>query len=179
VVRRQRGQGLVEFALVAPIMLILLLILLDFGRAVFYSSQMSEAAREGARQATLQYNQGSNGGSSKPGVPGVVPIVRQLAGFGFGIQPAPAPTYTPPGSCPSPQPGSVSSSGTTVNTVYVYVYELHSDCSGTFNLPRTGSHTLVVVDLKMNFQPVVVALIGLGRGGYITLDAQSVQREEW
>lgn len=51
--RRERGQGLTEFALVFPIMIILLLALFDLGRAVFLYNGLTNAAREGARLAVV------------------------------------------------------------------------------------------------------------------------------
>jgi Flp pilus assembly protein TadG len=45
----RRGQGLVEFALVFPILMLMLLGLVDLGRAVFAYNTITNAAREGAR----------------------------------------------------------------------------------------------------------------------------------
>lgn len=52
--RAQRGQGLVEFALVLPIFLLAVFGLLDVGRLVYTNSALSQAAREGARLATTE-----------------------------------------------------------------------------------------------------------------------------
>lgn len=52
----RRGQSLVEFALVLPILLILLLGLLDFGRAVSAYNSVSNGARTGARVAVVDQN---------------------------------------------------------------------------------------------------------------------------
>jgi hypothetical protein len=51
--RRQRGQALTEFALVAPMFLLLLLATIEFGRAVYYVQMLDNAAREGARYAIV------------------------------------------------------------------------------------------------------------------------------
>ena len=51
--RRQRGQGLTEFALVIPIFLLLVVALFDLGRAVFAYNTLTNAAREGARIAIV------------------------------------------------------------------------------------------------------------------------------
>lgn len=45
----RRGQGLVEFALVLPVFLLILFGLIDVGRFVYLNSVLSQAAREGAR----------------------------------------------------------------------------------------------------------------------------------
>lgn len=51
---RAAGQGLVEFALVLPIFLLLLFGIIDGSRLVFTNSTLSQAAREGARQASVE-----------------------------------------------------------------------------------------------------------------------------
>lgn len=51
--RVERGQSLVEFALVLPIFLILLLGILDFGRAISAYNSVSNGARSGARVAIV------------------------------------------------------------------------------------------------------------------------------
>ena len=49
--RFQRSQALIEFALVSPVLLLLLFGIVDIGRAVFYYDTVNHAAREGARTA--------------------------------------------------------------------------------------------------------------------------------
>jgi Flp pilus assembly protein TadG len=51
--RRDRGQGLTEFALVIPIFLLIVVALFDLGRAVFAYNTLTNAAREGARIAIV------------------------------------------------------------------------------------------------------------------------------
>jgi Flp pilus assembly protein TadG len=48
-----RGQALVEFALVILVVILLMVGILDFGRVVFASNNMSHAAREATRQASV------------------------------------------------------------------------------------------------------------------------------
>ena len=55
---RSKGQGLVEFALVFPIIVLLLMAMFDMGRAVFIYNGLTNAAREGARLAIV--NQDKN-----------------------------------------------------------------------------------------------------------------------
>ena len=50
---RSAGQGLVEFALVLPIFILVLVALFDLGRAVFAYNTLTNAAREGARHAIV------------------------------------------------------------------------------------------------------------------------------
>src|SRR5207237_2092928 len=48
------GQGLVEFALVLPVFLLVLCGLFDAGRYVYMNSVLSQASREGARLAAVE-----------------------------------------------------------------------------------------------------------------------------
>jgi TadE-like protein len=47
------GQSLVEFALALPILILLSVAIFDLGRAVYYSSAIHNAAREGARHGII------------------------------------------------------------------------------------------------------------------------------
>lgn len=51
--RRERGQDLVEYALVLPIMMLILMTILDLGRAVYYYSAIHNSAREGVRYGII------------------------------------------------------------------------------------------------------------------------------
>lgn len=51
--QRSRGQSLVEFALILPVLIVTLLGMLDFGRAIYAYNAVSEAARNGARVAIV------------------------------------------------------------------------------------------------------------------------------
>ena len=54
---RSRGQALMEFALVIPIFLLVVVALFDMGRAVFAYNTLTNAAREGARMAVVNQYQ--------------------------------------------------------------------------------------------------------------------------
>ena len=55
---RERGQDLVEFALILPILLLILMVILDLGRAVYYYSSMQNSTREGARYGIVHSEPG-------------------------------------------------------------------------------------------------------------------------
>ena len=49
VLRRQGGQTLAEFAIILPVLLLILFAIVDLGRAVYAYSVVANCAREGAR----------------------------------------------------------------------------------------------------------------------------------
>jgi Flp pilus assembly protein TadG len=51
--RTDHGQSMVEFALMLPVLLLLVFGFLDLGRAVYSQSVVANAAREGARAAVI------------------------------------------------------------------------------------------------------------------------------
>jgi len=53
-VRIQAAQSLIEFALLIPMVFLLIMGLFDTGRAIFYYAMMNSAAREGTRLAIVQ-----------------------------------------------------------------------------------------------------------------------------
>lgn len=61
--RRQRslGQGLVELALVLPVLLLIFMGIVDFGRAIYAYNSVSNAAREGARVGIVDQRTGAGG----------------------------------------------------------------------------------------------------------------------
>lgn len=75
-----RGQALTEFALVLPVLLLILLALFDFGRAIYAFNAVSNSAREGARVAIVDQSQAS----------GVYIAAREAAaqGTALGLNPA-------------------------------------------------------------------------------------------
>jgi Flp pilus assembly protein TadG len=56
---RNRGQALVEFALILPLLLLLIFGIVDAGRLIFTYNNISNAARDGARVAIV--NQSTSG----------------------------------------------------------------------------------------------------------------------
>jgi len=58
--RRGRGQALVEFALVFPLLMLLVFALIDLGRVVYAHNAIAEGAREGARWGSVQARSASD-----------------------------------------------------------------------------------------------------------------------
>lgn len=97
--RQSSGQALVEFALAAPIMFVLLIGLVEGGRYVFYSESLNHAAREGARYAII-HGENSDDPTGPPDDPsaGDVKLAVRAAAAGFGDGAGlviPDPVYSP------------------------------------------------------------------------------------
>jgi Flp pilus assembly protein TadG len=58
--RKEQGQALVEFVLVLPVFVLLLVSIFDLGHAIWSNDALSNAAREGARYAIVH---GTNSGA--------------------------------------------------------------------------------------------------------------------
>jgi Flp pilus assembly protein TadG len=52
-VRGTRGQSMVEFALILPMMLVVMFMITEFGRALFQYNLLTTATREGCRQGVV------------------------------------------------------------------------------------------------------------------------------
>jgi hypothetical protein len=63
---RHRGQATVEFALVAPLFLLILLAIIEGGRFVFFYEMLNNATREGARYAIVHGYNAADGCPSGP-----------------------------------------------------------------------------------------------------------------
>ena len=64
--RRSRGQALVEFALIAPVFLVLVFAIIEGGRFVFFYEVLNNATREGARYAIIHGSNAADGCESGP-----------------------------------------------------------------------------------------------------------------
>ena len=69
--RDDRGAAMVEFAIVLPVLLLILLGIIEFGRA--YNTQVSiqAAAREGARELALRHGSTAVESATRDGAPSV------------------------------------------------------------------------------------------------------------
>lgn len=144
-----RGQALVETALILPLFLVLLLGIVDMGRAVWASTSLASAAREAARYAIV------HGGAASTVCP---------------VGPPAADTVIPAASsaCPYPSPSKQSivdaalaaaiAGGT--NTTVTVCYGLN--CTGdTDTVNATNARgTPITVVITSNVNLVVPSLLG-------------------
>ncbi|HEX6809108.1 MAG TPA: TadE/TadG family type IV pilus assembly protein [Gemmatimonadaceae bacterium] len=66
--RSERGAAMVEFAIVLPILLLLVFGIIDFGRALYTLNNLTAAVREGARLASTQISPDPTTGGSMSAV---------------------------------------------------------------------------------------------------------------
>ena len=110
----ERSQALIEFALISPVLLLLVFGIIDIGRAVFYYDTLSHAAREGARQAVSASTPLPTDSSV------LAAVMQQLVGA--------------PVSAPCPQ-GPVTSATPPANTAWLYVTEPNPPATVEANPP--------------------------------------------
>ncbi len=202
--RSQRAQALIEFALIAPIVFMLIGATVDLGRGLLIYTTLQGASRDMARQAVLGYYSGSNTlpptCTTLPTPCSLQPLTNrahQLDALGMSVvyQDSLAisspPSYGTYSGGSTTQPGTITLTGAvSASTVYVFVYELDStagnpnprwscpSCAAASGAAvRTPGHQLVVVDLKLVWKPVLNTLLGIPSA--ITFDSQSVERLEY
>jgi Flp pilus assembly protein TadG len=149
--RNQTGQSLVEMALISPFLIMILLMVIDCGRAAYDYSTLAGAAREGARAAVTT-------GSSRPDNGAVLTAVEKNA-IGLSLGSSSCVNDPPPAS-----PAMAS------NTGLVYVGAPTGAGLGAPNAPAgqapagagvcqavvpsyAGHHPLSVT-IKYNFKPL-------------------------
>jgi Flp pilus assembly protein TadG len=71
---RSQGQSLVEFALVLPLLLVVLFGILDFGRVIYAYNAISNAARTGARVAIVDQTESAIEAAARSEAVGIAPM---------------------------------------------------------------------------------------------------------
>lgn len=94
--RSERGASAVEFAIVLPVLLLVIAGIVDFGRYFFTQIQVTNAAREGVRAAIVLPNP----------APSDMTAITQRALAGVAGVPAAAATVV--ATCPAPSPSNAS-----------------------------------------------------------------------
>jgi Flp pilus assembly protein TadG len=125
----ERGQNLLEFAVVVPVFAVLIFGIIEFGNLMRVQVELDNAVRGGARKASILSSSGSFTSSVEAAVTGAAP---DLSGISF----SPAPAY--PTACPA------TTAEVTVTASYSYtgvtpLSTLVSLFSGHFPSPDTVS----------------------------------------
>ncbi len=140
---RQRGAAAVEFALVAPVLLLLLGGVTDFGGVMAAKSQLANGLAQGVQYALLV-------GPSVSGstVQGIVRTGAANAGLG----PTVLVTVTGPACfCPSGSPVVLSNTSTALSATYT--------CTGT--CPVTSPQAFMTVTASFTYSPLMPFYSGL------------------
>jgi len=200
---KTRGQALVEFALIAPVVLLIIGATVDMGRGLLLYGLLSGASRDMARQASLEYYSGSNtlppsctALTTPCGLTSIVTGAHLLDSLGATVvyldstATGAPPTYGTYAANGDPtQPGTITlAAGATNNIVYVFIYELDPTSGATrWSCPscaaasgsavRIPGHQRLVVDLKLKWQPVLARFLGIPTA--IVFDSQTVGRLEF
>jgi Flp pilus assembly protein TadG len=136
--RGESGATIVEFALVIPVVLLLILVALDFTRALIAYSTVGNASREGVRYAVL--HPGATKGKieqeverrSQPLSPKALKVVVEYSTDGGATYVA----WTPAGSTTKPR-------NVTVRVSVSYPWQAASAVAAGFLSNTTGSSSLV------------------------------------
>jgi hypothetical protein len=175
--KRQQSQALIEFALISPVLLLLVFGIIDIGRAVFYYDTLNHAAREGARTAV-------SASSSLPTNNDVLnTVTQQLVGA--------------PVSEPCPQ-GPITSTLPPGNTAWLYVTEPNPPPSvesnpplnapgGEFAAVSSGSCSAiqpaagnVPLQVTLRFNLILITpIISQATADHILLSAAAIFRTEY
>ena len=175
--REQKSQALIEFALVSPVLLLLLFGVIDIGRAIFYYDTLNHAAREGARVAARASNQ----------LPTNTDVLNAVTAQMVGIpvtQPCPqgpVSASTPPQNAawlyvtePAP-PGSVEANPPPNAPGGEYASASAGGCSAVN--PAVGNDQLQVT-LKLNLV-LITPIVAQVTGDHVVITAAAVYRTEY
>ena len=154
----QRSQALIEFALISPVLLLLVFGIIDIGRAVFYYDTLAHAAREGAREAISASTPLPTDASV------LAAVMQQLVGA--------------PVTAPCPQ-GPVTSATPPSNTAWLYITEFAAPASGSCSAvnPAVGNTTLQVT-LRFNLV-LITPILSQVTADHIVLTAAAIFRTEY
>jgi Flp pilus assembly protein TadG len=175
--RGQESQALIEFALISPLLLLLIFGIIDIGRAVFYYDTLNHAAREGARVAA----------TAPSAMPTNASVLNAVLAQVVGV------TVTEP--CPQ---GPVSSGTPPANAAWMYVTEAPAptafESTPPMNAPGgeypatgsgscnatvpAGNNVPLEVTIRMNLV-LITPVISQFSAGRILLTATAVYRSEY
>jgi Flp pilus assembly protein TadG len=160
--RAQRGVAMVEFAIVAGLFFLLVMLLLDVGKAVYIKNTIDAAAREGARRAVVLNN------------PTLSDIEAVIHGHSSDVSLASPCAYDSTHPAPT---------GNNVGFVYVSLrpsgLEGGYNVSGCSSLPAQATgHVPITVTIIYRYVPIT-PLIGQFLGGGLTFVSTSTMTTEY
>jgi Flp pilus assembly protein TadG len=148
--RKKSGQSLVEMAMISPFLIMILLMMIDCGRAAYAYATLANAARDGARAAITT-------GSIRPDNSWVIGAAQQNA---YGVQ-------LNPGTCVNDAPPATPSMAANTGLVYVGAGNGNATTNAPAGqapaaaaggcgavIPSYAGHNALAVTIKYNFQPL-------------------------
>lgn len=130
---------MVEFAIAATALLMLLFAIIDFGRALYTYHLVASAARSGSRYAIVRGNS-----CTVAGCPATDPQIRAYV---RGLAPAIDPsvlqvqtTWPPSGACP----GNTPNPGCPVSVHVSYSFSFITPLLPQFQMPMTSTSTMII-----------------------------------
>jgi Flp pilus assembly protein TadG len=160
---RARGQSLVEFALVLPLFLIMLMAVIDVGRAIWAQNSLASAAREGARYAIV------HGGSDTT----LCPVGPKNPGRAAAW---PAATT----DCPYPSPSkqsivdAVTAASTAGGTNLTVTVCYGAGCSGNADTTNNARGEPVTVAVTSQINLITPSLLGMSGFGVSSMTTMVV-----
>jgi TadE-like protein len=192
--KSRSGQGMVEFALLVPVLMLMILGIADGARAVYTYNIISNSAREGAREAILAYNQCHNAGapcSTPPSGTTVVGVDNAVSRAGAGIV-----SYVFKDTA-TDLPGTAPSCNPVPNQGCVWIFIVNDDLTPSipspgcgpnpptdtysvcdYNASKEGGSHDVVVEIEYNFVPFT-PLVANALGNSTIMWAKSEMRTEY
>ena len=176
---------MVEFALMAPVVLLLLFGIVDFGRALFIANELTNAAREGARVAVLSSNL-CNTYVSNPSDTSCTAdftgetVCQAIQNEGQLVSTFSGCTDTGPGTDTLPNPDTNG----TLDTAYVQITQsADSTCpaigsGGTVKTPRAIGHRAVLVQIWYYYRALTPIVSNFFQPGF-HLNASVCARPEY
>ena len=192
--KSQRSQGLTEFAIIAPIILLLTFGIIDFGRALYLYITLQQAANEGARVAVrASYFVDPNGATHT--WPNDTDVANAVQGHAVIMNLA---NYPACPNGPLPNNGVAKGSPTlpAMNSGWIFITDPSTPGNGVPNGPRGGLGTYpapgpgcnaiqpavgnepIKVTIWYTFQPVT-PIIQQVVGNNIVITAYAVYRAEY
>jgi len=171
---------MVEFALMAPLLFLVLFGIVDFGRATFFANEITNAAREGARVAILASNP-CNTQIANPAPGNCTTSSGSGVNVCQGIQDEanliPSANWTCGENTAAVPPASPSP-----NNAYVEVDSLAS-CTTTATAasrttPRAAGNNAIKVTIVYYFRPLT-GLVGVFFPSNFYLTSTTCARQEW
>jgi len=161
----RRGQALVEFALVIPLVILMFMILVDFGRVIFAQNAINQDAREAVRAGAVP----ASTGCSPVSVDYSQCQYNWIRAAGKVAQPG----VTLGNSNIKGRPGAVCTTG--ADSTVTYKSPTEGDTTGTtycFYPQGTGTGKPVEVRIQVTV-PLITPVISSIVGGSITIEAKA------